>query len=116
MHFWTLGCINCIHTISHLNEWYNTYKNKGVIILGIHTPEFDYEKEIKNVEEALVKYKIEYPVAQDNNYKTWNAFNNRYWPADYLIDIKGMIRRTHVGEGEYQEMNEAIQLLLNEIN
>lgn len=110
--FWTYTCINCIRTLPHVTAWYNTYKDQGFVVIGVHTPEFAFEKETKNVIQAISQYKIHYPVAQDNNYATWNVFNNQYWPAEYLIDANGMVRRTHFGEGEYVETEKAIQALL----
>lgn len=112
--FWTYTCINCIRTLPHLTSWYEKYKDDGFIIVGVHTPEFEFEKNTSNVENALSQYKINYPVAQDNNYSTWNTFSNQYWPAEYLIDGNGNVRRVHFGEGEYDEMETAIQKLLTE--
>ena len=112
--FWTYTCINCIRTLPHVTGWYEKYKDQGFVILGIHTPEFEFEKDTKNVESAIKKYNIHYPVAQDNDYATWNAYANNYWPAEYLIDAKGNIRRTHFGEGEYADTERAIQALLEE--
>lgn len=112
--FWTYTCINCIRTLPHVNSWYEKYNKDGFVVIGIHSPEFEFEKNTRNVEDAIKKYSIKYPVAQDNNFKTWSAFGNQYWPAEYLIDSKGVIRRVHFGEGKYEEMEEAIQLLLKE--
>lgn len=112
--FWTYSCINCIRTLPYVKEWYEKYKNNGFVLLGIHSPEFNFEKERKNVEEAVKKYGLTYPVALDNDHKTWNAFNNRYWPAHYLIDLEGNIRYQHFGEGKYAETENAIQNLLLE--
>lgn len=112
--FWTYTCINCIRTLPHVTSWYEKYKDKGFVVIGVHTPEFAFEKETANVQAAIEQYKIHYPVAQDNDYATWNNYDNRYWPAEYLIDAKGIIRRTHFGEGEYDEMERAIQKLLQE--
>lgn len=112
--FWTYTCINCIRTLPHVTTWYENYKDKGFVVVGVHTPEFEFEKEQKNVEQAIKQYNIHYPVAQDNNYATWNAYKNQYWPAEYLIDQEGKIRRTHFGEGEYEETEKAIQALLEE--
>jgi cytochrome c biogenesis protein CcdA/thiol-disulfide isomerase/thioredoxin len=110
--FWTYSCINCIRTLPYITEWYQTYKDKGLVIIGVHTPEFPFEKDTKNVQRALDQFNITYPVAQDNNYQTWTAFNNRYWPAKYLIDRNGNIVYTHFGEGDYKETESAIQTLL----
>ena len=112
--FWTYTCINCIRTLPHVTAWYEKYKDQGFVVIGVHTPEFEFEKETANVEDALKTYKINYPVAQDNNYATWRAYSNRYWPAEYLIDAEGRVRRTHFGEGEYDETEKAIQALLKE--
>ena len=112
--FWTYTCINCIRTLPHITSWYEKYKDKGFIVIGVHTPEFEFEKDTNNVLKAIKQYNIHYPVPQDNNFSTWNAYSNQYWPAEYLIDSKGIIRRTHFGEGKYEEMEKAIQLLLKE--
>ncbi len=112
--FWTYTCINCIRTLPHVTSWYEKYKDQGFVVIGIHTPEFEFEKNTQNVQNAISQYNIHYPVAQDNNYSTWNAYNNQYWPAKYLIDAKGNVRRTHFGEGEYDKTEAAIQILLKE--
>lgn len=112
--FWTYTCINCIRTLPYLRNWYAKYKDKGLVIIGVHTPEFEFEKSPQNVERAIRDFALEYPVMQDNNYATWNAYKNRYWPAKYLIDKNGKIRYTHFGEGEYDETEAAIQKLLEE--
>lgn len=114
VHFWTYTCINCIHTIPHLNDWYGKYSDKGFVIASVHTPEFEFEKDIHNVKEAVKGFVIKYPVIQDNNYGTWNAYENRYWPRDYLLDNEGYIRYDHVGEGGYTETENMIQSLLAE--
>ena len=112
--FWTYTCINCIRTLPYLKQWHEKYVDRGLVIIGIHTPEFEFEKSLENVKEAVEGFEIEYPVVQDNNYWTWNAFNNRYWPAKYLIDTDGYIRYSHFGEGKYDETEQAIRLLLEE--
>lgn len=112
--FWTYTCINCIRTLPYLTAWHDLYKDKGLVIIGIHTPEFEFEKKKENVENAMKQYGISYPVLMDNEYENWNAFNNRYWPAKYLIDSKGQIRYTHFGEGEYIQTEKMIQELLKE--
>ncbi len=112
--FWTYTCINCIRTLPYVTKWYDKYKDEGFVVIGVHTPEFAFEKETQNVLGAIKQYNIHYPVAQDNDYATWNAFNNQYWPAEYLIDAKGIVRRTHFGEGEYDQMEMAIKALLLE--
>ncbi|HEX9317519.1 MAG TPA: thiol-disulfide isomerase, partial [Nitrososphaeraceae archaeon] len=106
--------INCIHTIPHLNEWYAKYANKGFVIAGIQTPEFEFEKNLDSVKDAVKGFGIKYPVIQDNNYGTWNTYGNRYWPRDYLVDNEGYIRYDHVGEGGYNETENMIQSLLAE--
>lgn len=110
--FWTYTCINCIRTLPHVTAWYDKYNQDGFVVIGVHTPEFAFEHETNNVLSAIKMFNIHYPVAQDNNYDTWNAFNNEYWPAEYLIDGQGNVRRTEFGEGNYPQMEEAIQLLL----
>lgn len=112
--FWTYSCINCIRTFPYLKRWYDTYKDKGFVIVGVHTPEFEFEKDPKNVEDAVKRFGIKYPVALDNQYKTWNAYSNSYWPAHYLIDREGIVRQVHFGEGAYMETENAIRSLLNE--
>lgn len=112
--FWTYTCINCIRTLPYVTSWYDSYHNQGFVVIGVHTPEFQFEHDSGNVEKAIAMYHIHYPVAQDNNYATWNAFSNQYWPAEYLIDQSGMIRRTEFGEGNYDETDKAIRELLKE--
>ncbi len=112
--FWTYSCINCLRTQPYLNAWYDKYKDDGFVILGVHAPEFAFEKVTSNVQKAVVDAGIQYPVALDNNFSTWNAYDNRYWPAKYLIDKDGQVRYTHFGEGDYQETEETIQTLLKE--
>ena len=112
--FWTYTCINCIRTLPYLKSWNEKYKDKGLVIIGVHTPEFEFEKNIKNVQKAVSDFKITYPVMQDNDYATWGAYDNQYWPAHYLIDKNGNVRDTHFGEGAYDETEEMIQKLLKE--
>ncbi len=112
--FWTYTCINCIRTLPHVTGWYEKYKDKGFIVVGVHTPEFEFEKSTTNVVDAIKQFKITYPVAQDNEYATWRAYDNHYWPAKYLIDAQGKIRWVHFGEGKYDEAEQAIQALLKE--
>jgi thiol-disulfide isomerase/thioredoxin len=111
--FWDYSCINCIRTFPYLNRWYKTYKDKGFIIVGVHSPEFAFEKDKDNVLAAVNRYGILYPVALDNNFATWRAYSNAYWPASYLIDQEGRIRLRHFGEGNYDEMEDAIRSLLD---
>ncbi len=113
--FWTYSCINCIRTLPYLTNWDEKYRDKGLVIIGVHTPEFEFEKDYENVKDAVEKYGIKYRVAQDNDYKTWRAFNNRFWPRKYLIDADGYIRYDHIGEGAYEETELKIQELLAEI-
>ncbi len=110
--FWTYSCINCIRTLPYVTKWYEDYKDQGLIVVGVHTPEFAFEKVTSNVESAIKRYGITYPVAQDNNYKTWGAYKNQFWPAHYLIDKSGNIVYTHFGEGEYENTEKAIRILL----
>ncbi len=112
--FWTYTCINCIRTLPFVTSWYDKYHDKGFVVVGVHTPEFEFEKNTDNVLAAIKQYNIHYPVAQDNSYATWNAYQNQYWPAEYLIDSKGQIRHVHFGEGEYDITEKAIQDLLTE--
>jgi hypothetical protein len=97
-----------------VREWYNTYKDDGLVVIGVHTPEFNYEKDLNNVKEALVRLDVPYPVALDNDWKTWRAYRNRYWPAMYLIDKAGEVRYLHIGEGGYDRTQEVIEALLAE--
>jgi len=112
--FWTYSCINCLRTLPHLTAWYEHYKKDGLVIIGVHTPEFVFERDAQNVSNAIKQFNITYPVIQDNDYMIWSAYQNHYWPAEYLIDAKGHIRRIHFGEGGYDHMEEAIRLLLKE--
>ena len=112
--FWTYTCINCIRTLPFITSWYEKYKDEGFVVIGVHTPEFEFEKQTKNVESAIKQYKIHYPVVQDNEFAIWGAYNNRYWPAKYLIDVNGLVRYTHFGEGEYDTTEKNIQTLLKE--
>lgn len=114
--FWTYSCINCIRTLPHLIEWDKKYRDTGLVIIGVHTPEFDFEKKPENVQDAIEKFGVEYAVVQDNEHKTWNAYANRYWPHKYLIDSNGYIVYDHIGEGGYIETEKKIQELLIEIN
>ncbi len=112
--FWTYTCINCLRTFPELRAWYERYRDEGLVIVGVHTPEFQFEREEDNVREAVEQNGLEYPVAQDNDYATWNAWGNQYWPAKYLIDAKGNVRYAHFGEGDYAETEKAIRSLLAE--
>jgi thiol-disulfide isomerase/thioredoxin len=110
--FWTYSCINCLRSLPHVTAWYDKYKDKGLVIVGVHSPEFDFEKDSANVEAAVKKLGIHYPVAQDNDMATWNAWSNRFWPAEYLIDRNGDVVLHHYGEGHYDEMEDAIRAQL----
>ena len=111
--FWTYGCYNCINTLPHVTRLYDTYKDKGLVVVGVHTPEFPFEKSIGNLQAALKRYGIRYPVAQDNEYATWNAYRNQYWPAQYILDQRGKIVFEHAGEGQYDEMERVVRKLLD---
>ncbi len=112
--FWTYSCINCIRTLPHVTRWYEKYKDMGFTVVGVHTPEFSFEKDEANVRKAVARYGIRYPVALDDSYGTWTAYNNDAWPADYLFDARGRLREVHLGEGEYEATERAIASLLME--
>lgn len=112
--FWTYSCINCIRTLPYLKAWHEKYADKGLVIIGIHAPEFQFEQKLENVTTAVEEFGIEYPVGLDNSYLTWRAYNNKYWPAKYFIDRNGLLRHTHFGEGEYGTSEAVIQALLAE--
>lgn len=112
--FWTYSCINCERTTPYLNAWYEKYKDQGLEIVGVHTPEFEFEKNYANVQTAVMRAHIKYPVVLDNDYGTWSAYGNRFWPRKYLVDINGNIVYDHIGEGAYDETERKIQELLNE--
>ncbi|MBI4177554.1 MAG: thioredoxin family protein [Candidatus Aenigmarchaeota archaeon] len=114
--FWTYSCINCIRTLPYLKAWYSAYAGKGLVIIGVHTPEFDFEKDYGNVKNFVDKNNIKYPVAMDNDYVTWKNYKNNYWPRKYLVDAKGFVRYDHIGEGGYGETEKMIQKLLKEVN
>ena len=112
--FWTYSCINCIRTLPYVKDWHAKYADDGLVIIGVHTPEFSFEKVRENVIEAAARFGLDYPIAQDNDFVTWRAFDNHYWPTKYLIDRDGAIRYTHIGEGAYEETERMIQQLLAE--
>ena len=112
--FWTYSCINCIRTLPYLTAWDDKYSDEGLVIVGIHTPEFEFEKNYDNVVFATEKFGIKYPVVQDNEKEIWSDFQNRYWPRKYIADHEGYIRFDHIGEGAYKETEQVIQLLLEE--
>lgn len=110
--FWTYACINCIRTLPHVNRWAELYTPQGLTVVGVHTPEFPFERTTRNVEVAMRRHGVKHPVAQDNRYGTWKAYSNQYWPAAYLIDAQGRIRYKHFGEGEYERTEAVIRALL----
>ena len=110
--FWTYACINCIRTLPHVNRWAELYTPQGLTVVGVHTPEFPFERTTRNVEVAMRRHGVKHPVAQDNRYGTWKAYSNQYWPAAYLIDAQGRIRYKHFGEGEYDRTEAVIRALL----
>jgi cytochrome c biogenesis protein CcdA/thiol-disulfide isomerase/thioredoxin len=112
--FWTYSCINCLRSIPYVKAWAEKYKDHGLVVIGVHTPEFAFERNINNVRAAVSDLKIEYPVAIDNDYKIWRSFDNKYWPAHYFIDAKGRTRFHHFGEGDYDQSEQVIQGLLEE--
>jgi len=112
--FWTYSCVNCVRTLPYLRAWYDAYRDKGLVIVGVHTPEFEFEKSSANVARAIHELGVTWPVVQDNDYVQWNAYANQYWPAHYFIDAKGRVRYFHFGEGEYDVSEKVIQSLLKE--
>jgi cytochrome c biogenesis protein CcdA/thiol-disulfide isomerase/thioredoxin len=113
--FWTYSCINCVHTLPYVQAYWTRYQNAPFVLVGIHTPEFVFEKSPQNVAAAIQRHGLSYPIAQDNDYGTWNAYGNRYWPAKYLVDAEGIVRYTHFGEGDYEKTDIAIRSLLAEL-
>ncbi|WP_370964857.1 cytochrome c biogenesis protein/redoxin [Enterobacter wuhouensis] len=112
--FWTWDCINCQHTLPHVREWANKYQPQGLVVIGVHTPEYPWEKPISSVKNAVNKWQLPYRVVTDNNYQIWNAFGNQYWPAHYFFDAKGQLRYTSFGEGNVDQQEKVIQQLLKE--
>ena len=112
--FWTYSCINCIRTVPYIRAWAEKYKDQGLVVIGVHSPEFAFEKKIDNVKRAIDEFQIGYPVAVDNDFRIWRAFQNSYWPAQYIIDAKGQVRYHHFGEGEYDTSEQVIRDLLAE--
>jgi len=110
--FWTYSCINCIHVQPYVKQWHDRYHDQGLVVIGVHTPEYDEERSTANVRRAIERFGIAYPVAQDNDYTTWNAYGNRFWPAMYLVDRDGRIVHRHYGEGDYDGMEQRIRQLL----
>ncbi len=113
VNFWTYGCVNCVNTLPHVTALYAKYRDRGLVIVGIHTPEFPFERSASNVQAALKRHGITYPVAQDNDSQTWNAYRNQYWPAQYIVDQTGKIVFQHDGEGQYEQIDRTIARLLN---
>ena len=111
---WTYSCINCIRTLPYVTAWNEKYADDGLLVIGIHSPEFEFEKNLNNVQSAVEKYGITYPVVLDNDHQTWKAFDNRYWPRKYITDSEGYIRYDHIGEGAYDQTEKVIQQLLEE--
>jgi thiol-disulfide isomerase/thioredoxin len=111
--FWTYGCVNCVNTLPHVTELHAKYKDRGLVVVGVHTPEFPFERSASNLQAALKRHGITYPVAQDNEQQTWNAYRNQYWPAQYIVDQNGKIVFQHDGEGQYEEIDRTIARLLN---
>ncbi|MEJ0084521.1 MAG: thioredoxin family protein [Pseudomonadota bacterium] len=112
--FWTYSCINCLRATPYINAWYARYRDSGLVIIGVHSPEFGFEKDAANVRMAIQKFHIEYPVVLDNDFAIWKAYDNRFWPAHYFIDAEGRIRGHHYGEGKYAESEHTIRALLTE--
>lgn len=114
VHFWTFGCINCIHVQPYVKAWYERYVGQGFVVLGVHTPELSFERDLDNVRDAVAQAGVRFPVAIDPSYATWNAYRNSYWPAFYFVDKSGRIRHTHFGEGDYDGSEAVIRELLAE--
>jgi thiol-disulfide isomerase/thioredoxin len=114
LEFWTFGCINCRNVEPYIKTWHRKYADQGLVVIGVHAPEFSYERVLANVQRYIQERAIGYPIAIDNDFATWNRYKNRYWPAMYLIDKRGMIRYLRIGEGGYQQTEQRISELLNE--
>jgi thiol-disulfide isomerase/thioredoxin len=114
--FWTYSCINCLRAVPYVRAWADKYKDDGLVVIGVHSPEFEFEGEMPNVQKAVKKFGITYPVALDSDHAVWNAFHNEYWPAHYFIDATGKVRHEHFGEGDYEQSERWIQELLKEAN
>jgi thiol-disulfide isomerase/thioredoxin len=112
--FWTYSCVNCLRTLPHLKAWHEAYADDGLVIVGVHTPEFAFERVPGNVRRAVEDLRVPYPVALDNDFETWRAWSNRYWPAKYFVDREGRVRYAHFGEGDYEESERVIRALLAE--
>jgi thiol-disulfide isomerase/thioredoxin len=114
VHFWTFDCINCQNVQPYVKDWYAKYREQGFTVIGVHTPELDVERHIVNVREAVKRKGVEFPVAFDPSYATWNAYGNHYWPAFYFVDKRGRVRHAHFGEGEYERSEQVIRELIAE--
>ena len=112
--FWTFGCYNCRNVEPYVKQWHKKFAPQGLVLIGVHSPEFDSERNLENVKRYVSEHGITYPVAIDNDFATWKSYNNRYWPAMYLIDKQGVIRYVHIGEGEYELTEKKIKALLAE--
>ena len=110
--FWTYTCINCIHTLPYVKSWHQKYKDQGLVVVGVHTPEYPFERNTDNVKTAIKRFDLQFPVAQDNRYATWGAYDNQFWPAVYLVDRNGQVVYTHFGEGNYGQTDAAIRKAL----
>ena len=113
VNFWTYACVNCINALPHVVALNEKYKDRGLVVVGVHTPEFPFERSASNVQAALKRHGITYPVAQDNDSRTWSAWRNQYWPAQYIIDQNGKIVFQHAGEGQYEQIDRTVARLLN---
>jgi len=114
--FWTWDCINCQRSLPYVNDWARRYADQGLVVIGVHTPEYDYEHDVGTLRQKLAKLGIGYPVAVDNSYHVWNAWGNQFWPAHYFVDRQGQVRHAHFGEGDYAGQEKVIQALLDEKN
>lgn len=110
--FWTYDCINCQHVLPYVKDWHRKYKDQGLVVVGVHTPEYGFERNLNNLKGAVQRNGIAFPVAQDNRYATWNAYDNRFWPAFYLVDKRGEVVYSHFGEGDYAQTEAVIKKLL----
>ena len=114
LEFWTFGCYNCRNVLPHVRDWHAKYRDQGLVVIGVHAPEFAYERKLDNVRDAVKNLGVVWPVAIDNDFALWRAFGNRYWPANYFIDARGRIRFHHFGEGAYDRSEQVIRQLLDE--
>jgi len=110
--FWTYDCINCLNTLPHIKRLHEKYKDQGLVVVGVHTPEFAFERETPNLQAAIRRLGVTWPVAQDNRFRTWTAWRNQYWPAVYLVDREGRVVFRHAGEGDYDKIEQQIQQAL----